>query len=324
MKMSTIGRLACEAACNPSNVNMLGWGILVGTTALTILGARYIIQIRSNSSQREPNVNETAAMPDNPYKELNDGIKEGDLEKVKNAIKFCTAHWINLKRAAEKGHRKIVKALIPVTSELDRCLADACHEGFSYLVDKIVKSKLLKTLDYEIGILQRTPLENAVNSGSYECSKALIEGGANANFVPPSRSTYISSESTAFLKACRLGNLSIVALMLGNREKMTLDVKTGALALKNALDSPAILDLLLKYKVADVNAQVAGKDRALNIAAAGGDVISVKMLLKAGANKNLTGDGGYTPLDTAIQTLNVSDPPDEKRKGLKAVIALLT
>lgn len=322
--MSAIGRLACEAACNPSNVNTYGWGILVGTAALTILGARCVLQIKSTNNQRASNVTQTPARPDNPSKELNDGINEGDLEKVKNAIKFCKAHWVNLKTAAEKGHRKIVKALIPVTSELDQCLANACHEGLTYLVDKIIKSKLLETLDYAMGILQRTPLEYAIESGNDECCKALIEGGANANFIPSSRSQYLSSESTAFLRACRLGNCEIVALFLRNREKMTLDEKTGALALKNALHQPALLDLLLKYKVADVNAQVAGKDRALNIAAAGGDVISVQMLLKAGANKNLTGDGAYTPLDTAIQTLNVSDPPDEKRKGLKAVIELLT
>jgi ankyrin repeat protein len=147
----------------------------------------------------------------------------------------------------------------------------AAANGNVAIVEKLLKAGADPDAASETGV---TPLMEAARTGSLGVAKALIEHEANVNAKESDR------QQTALMWAAAQQHPEIVKLLLQHgadihartRVRRLTVMDSGARRIKNAKDGAMQIE--------------AGGSTALILAAQSGDVISVKLLLDAGANAN--------------------------------------
>lgn len=324
--MYSIGQSVCSTVfnspiCSQSSGNVLGWGMLAGTAALGLLARRLFVQVPPLADgSNKPN--KALQEPKNAYQDLISGIESGDLEKVRAVLPWCRVSWDRLKGVYDKNDRKMVKLLITRLDDQVRALDNACDQGLSYLAEKITK---VVNPNYTHGIVRQSPLQRAINSGSYECCRALIEGKADVNMITSTFDSGRSSCDTPLSLACNNGLYSIAELLLKSGASLTGNQNDLKSPLMNAIQYPEIVKLLLKWK-ADVHFKRKLGDQVIHMAAQAGADETVLMLLNAGADREAPDRRGKTPLVIAQESLKeLGDGASEaKRKGLENIIKLLS
>lgn len=144
--------------------------------------------------------------------------------------------------------------------------------------------------------IKRTPVCSAIAGGNEECAKLLIKAGCNVNISSP--------EGSALYLAINGGYYELVQLILERNADQTIPHKEKTplyLASEKGLDN--IVDLLCQDSLVEID-KVYKKKTPLYIACESGHFNVAKVLIKHGANVNLSLDGA-TPLFVACMNNKV-------------------
>jgi serine/threonine-protein phosphatase 6 regulatory ankyrin repeat subunit B len=205
--------------------------------------------------------------------------------------------------AAAAGHTEIVRLLLDAGASLkDKSrTSGTALEAAAASGNKTTLDTVLKAKSKKgrKPSMAATALVEAVESGSLENVRALLDAGADANSCTRSGDTPLAS-------AIITGNAAVVKLLLNAGAKPNVSLNKGTqseLMLAAGGGYVDIINLLIKAG-ADINA-TGNMGSALHLAVTHGHVDAVKMLLKAGASTKLRDDEGKTPLKLAEQIITV-------------------
>ncbi len=227
--------------------------------------------------------------------------------------------------AAQSGNDEIVNALLAGGANPNVADTSAGHTPLMRAIDTqyetTVKILLKAKADPNaVGLNGKSCLDLAVESRKPGIVQALIEAGANVKAVSPEGDSPVlfaaqdgmeesheiirilakagapmdqsNAAYTPLSYAVEQGNMKLVQLLLDNGASPSAKLKNGSTPLHRALDNTEILTALLAVKGVDPNVADSSGDTPLISAARNGQVESVKLLLKAGADqsrKDLTG-----------------------------------
>ena len=163
-----------------------------------------------------------------------------------------------------------------------------------WAIHDLAKVRMLVEAGADVNAKQtegRTPLYQAASLGNgLTTVRFLLDKGADPNVA-----TIIGQ--TPLMVAANRGHAEVVRLLIERKAKIDARAGTGGTALIAAAGSgePAVVKLLLEGG-ADPNAATKKKDTALSAAATAGVEESVKLLLARGAQVNVRDDRGYSAL----------------------------
>lgn len=201
--------------------------------------------------------------------------------------------------AAEYNRTDVIKYLIGAgvnpDSEFNQetALGHAC----SYENVQTIKTLLDNGASVNGGTIKGEPLNVACLYGEPETSEILVNKGANVNLVYTCKDGSITDPP--LWKAVESGSLDIVRLLVEHGADINYKDKAGATILIHAsmFGSKSVLEYLLQ-KGADVNARDSEGKTALITAAGSGYTDNVKILLKYHADKNIKDNSGNTAATT--------------------------
>lgn len=256
---------------------------------------------------------------------LEQGVKDGNLDQIMDALKEGADPDDVIHLACELGELKIVRKLLNAGANpsirswkwRDTPLHRACVFGHAPVVKELLQFKAhinVRNINQWM-----TPLEVAITFEHIECVRLLIDAGAFVNVIN------WDYKSTPLIEACSKGNYEIVKLLLDSHADPNLGV--DVYPLYKAICCPKIVRLLLERgaKVDCLNDTPSEKgDRPLHQACMYGCVESVKLLLNAGADTKMVNTRGDIPLNRAEWQLsnNMTSPEStaEIIERLKEVI----
>ncbi|WP_264338859.1 ankyrin repeat domain-containing protein [Wolbachia endosymbiont (group A) of Cheilosia soror] len=224
--------------------------------------------------------------------------------------------------ARDKGHNNVVEYLQQTQLSLDKQLFTAVQGGnLNEVKDFVVRGASLDTQDSNNGW---TPIIYAAQGSEWDAVKFLIAQGAKFN-------NEITYQGTPLHFAAQEGNSNMVQFLLDkgadieaqnayNKKPLHLAVEAGKLkVVRLLLDRGANikaadmygqtpLDLAIKKGYEDIVEVLKQKqldlDKELLIAAEKGDIEKVRDSIRQGANVNVQGRQGWTPVFWAIQKNN--------------------
>jgi ankyrin repeat protein len=287
---------------------------------------------------------------DAPKVAIVEAARRGNLEKVNQLIKKDKASvnksdengFTALMIAATRGNLDCIKALINAGSKVDQ--ADTDGRTALMFVVQIGHANCLQALIAANAQVNQTDhngltaLTVAAQNGHSDIMKLLLENGANATHALRHGIKYdrcdsiknlldngvdvnmpiTSRNETAFYRAAQKGKTNMVLELLlkqANANQARIDGITPLMiAAQNGHIN--IVDMLINLRgihAVDVNARAEGYHNvsALYLAAQNGKADVVALLLRKGADFNITADNGTTPLMTAAA------------KGHKKIVTLL-
>jgi cytohesin len=145
-----------------------------------------------------------------------------------------------------------------------------------------------------------TPLGNAARNGQVKVATFLLDHGAGINVAQ-------RAGATALHDATRAGNRAMVELLLSRSADVNAAANNGQTPLCLAVGNgfQAVTEVLLANK-AEVNvSDKYMKNTPLHLAAEGGQLKIIQMLLAAGANPNAENKTGQTPLSFAAKSVSL-------------------
>ena len=231
---------------------------------------------------------------------LFEAVKNGDQNLASALLKAgvdVNASWgdgsTSLHWAAQRNELHLADLLIQAGANVDATtelgvtpLWIACENGSSAMVEKLLAAGAKANVIASTGV---TALMVATNAGDEETVSALLTHGADANMQEKSRG------QTALMWAVAERHPAVVRLLVEHGADVTARTKIGSL-LVNQGD--------LRYGQS-VSAMVkTGGSTPLLFAARQGDVASLDLLVKAGANVNEAAPDGTSALVIAAHSAN--------------------
>lgn len=245
---------------------------------------------------------ELPATNDAASRALNDAIRNGDVEKVKQAI--ANGADVNRKEygatvfmeACRKGNIDIVRLMLDSGAEVDpdayagsSPLTYAAQSGHTAIVELLLSrgAQLEPKGDYE------SALHIAAEKGYRETVEFLIAKGANLDNSTSGKSMIVRT------LMYRKSN-AMILLLVGNGASIHAFGEYGKSLFDYAIqEKQTELVKLLLERGADVNERDARGMTPLIRAVWSGNLDMVRLLVEKGADLNLRQSDGYTALDTA-------------------------
>ena len=178
----------------------------------------------------------------------------------------------------------VVLNFLPVENGHSRQLISACETNSLDELEALLQQPLMPDASDEIGC---TAVFTAAEHGHSQCLSLLFEAGAAVD----RRALYV---------AARQGHSKIVQMLLENGAAKEKSKLHGAFVVAAEFGKSEVATLLLAAG-ADAEAIIAeGAQTALHLAAEGGYVDTVRLLLEARADTNTAAGSGETPLHAAV------------------------
>ena len=236
--------------------------------------------------------------------------------------------------ACENGNANVIKVLLKNRADLD--IANADGDTCIHVVARRDYSKDIIHTMVNHGanvntknMFNETPLMKANKNGNIDATKELLNAGADHTILDGFGDTWIHQSidggyrqeliqtmidhgadvnainkrnETAFMKACKTGNVDAIKLLLSVGANPNIENDDGETWIHHTVIgnwSREVLQVVIAHG-GDVNAATKGNITALMLASRTGNADVINVLLAAGADPNITDADGYTCLHDAI------------------------
>jgi ankyrin repeat protein len=227
--------------------------------------------------------------PDDPRNHENT-----DLDPISSAPRFEVRHFPDTDDS--DGEVVVIDGSRPVTDKASRALEEALVDADLERLKELLSSKPALA-NRSIEVLQCTPLVAAIEMKRADIVDYLLSlPGINLN-------TCGSSGITPFHAACIGGDVTLAKRLLrsGARVNSCDGCSTPLIAACTLGDASLIRKILKRTNKALVDLRPSGQHTALTAAIEAGQRTAVKLLLCKGADPNLRGPRGMTPLHHAAE-----------------------